>query len=243
MAAAQPRIQPRRAMRAIRNLMQNPERTDQVFEIIDALAGNASQRGLARLRTTTTGPRLLAEKRRLIESLRNRDYLRSLPDGSFGRAYLAFMERENLSADGLVEASAGRQRGQEDDADQTFYNLQLRDMHDLWHIVTGYGRDAFGELCVLAFTYGQTRNRGIGTIVMFGLRNASRVIGVRAAWRGVSEGYRRGRAAAWLPAQDWLALLALPLDAVRQALNIAPAHHYVPSAIAATNDATEALAA
>jgi len=116
-------------------------------------------------------------------------------------------------------------------------------MHDLWHIVTGYGRDSFGELCVLAFTYAQTRNRGIGAIVAFGVRNAARVIGFRAAWRGVAEGYRRGRAAAWLPAQDWRSLLALPLDAARQALNVAPAQHYLPSAITVANDTTEALAA
>jgi ubiquinone biosynthesis protein COQ4 len=242
MTVATAPIQPRRALRAIRTLMQDPERTDQVFEIIDALAGDASQRGLARLRTTQTGPRLLADKQRVIDSLRDREFLRALPAGSLGRAYLAFMEREGLSADGLVDASAARQRT-EDDAEQAFYNMQLRDMHDLWHIVTGYGRDSFGELCVLAFTYAQTRNRGIGTIVMFGLRNASRVIGLRAAFRGVSEGYRRGRAAAWLPAQDWRALLALPLDAVRQALNVTPAQHYAPAAVIVANEPTKALAA
>ena len=242
MTVATARIQPRRALRAIRNLMQNPERTDQVFEIIDALAGDASQRGLARLRTTVAGPRLLADKHRVIEALRDREYLRSLPAGSLGRAYLAFMERENLSADGLVEASAARQRV-EDDPDQSFYNMQLRDMHDLWHVVTGYGRDSFGELCVLAFTYAQTRNRGVGTIVMFGLRNASRVIGLRTAFRGVFEGYRRGVSAAWLPAQDWRALLAMPLDAVRQALGVTPARHYAPATIAASNEPAKALAA
>src|SRR5262245_18221644 len=127
------RIQPRRALRASRNLMQDPERTDQVFEIIDALAGDESRRGSARLRTCETGPRLLAGKHRIIEALRDREYLRSLPAGSLGRAYLAFLERENLSADGLVDASAARQRV-EDDPDQSFYNVQLRDMHDLWHI-------------------------------------------------------------------------------------------------------------
>jgi len=241
MTVVQARVQPRRAMRAIRNLMQDPERTDQVFEIIDALAGDAGQRGLARLRNEPMGKRLLADKQLIIETLRDRAYLRSLPAESLGRAYLAFMEREDLSADGLVDASAGRQV--DEDPDQRFYGTQLRDMHDLWHIVTGYGRDSFGELCVLAFTYAQTRNRGIGTIVAFGLRNAARVIGLRAAWRGVAEGYRRGRAAAWLPAQDWRSLLALPLDAARQALNVAPARHYQPAAITLANDTTEALPA
>ena len=41
-------------------------------------------------------------------------------------------------------------------------------MHDLWHVTTGYGRDALGELSLLAFTYAQEQNRGIGAIALYG---------------------------------------------------------------------------
>ena len=42
-------------------------------------------------------------------------------------------------------------------------------MHDLWHVTTGYGRDALGELSLLAFTYAQEQNRGIGAIALIWL--------------------------------------------------------------------------
>ena len=229
-------IQPRRAWRAIRTLIADPERTEQVFEVLDALAGDAQQRGLARLRTTAAGQRLLAEQSALIDALRDRAALRAMPDGSLGRRYLAFMERENLSADGLVDASRAR-ADTEQDPQQRWYNARLRDAHDLWHVVTGYGRDGFGEVCLLAFTFAQTRNRGIATIAFFGARQASREIGMRA-WRAAIEGFRHGRRAAWLPEQDWLALLPLRLDAVRQALGVeAPRHYALP--IEATTSADD----
>ena len=41
-------------------------------------------------------------------------------------------------------------------------------MHDLWHVVTGYGRDELGEACLLAFTYAQNKNRGVGFIAFVG---------------------------------------------------------------------------
>ena len=48
-------------------------------------------------------------------------------------------------------------------------------MHDLWHVTTGYGRDALGELSLLAFTYAQEKNRGIGAIVLYGYRIMGKV--------------------------------------------------------------------
>lgn len=226
---ARPRkVQLRRALRAIRNLIADPERTDQVFEVLDALSGNTQQLGLERLSRTGTGQRLLREQHALIDALKDRDALRAMPAGSLGRAYLEFMDRENLAAEGLVDASRAR-ADQETDPQQRWYNARLRDMHDLWHVVTGYGRDGFGEVCLLAFTYAQTKNRGIAFIVFFGTREVGRELGLRRAWRATLEGFRHGRRAAWLPAQDWQALLALPLDAARQALGIeAPQHYAAP---------------
>ena len=228
MNATPRKIQPRRALRAIRNLIADPERTDQVFEVLDALSGNTQHLGLERLSRTATGQRLLREQHALIDALKDRDALRALPADSLGRAYCAFMERESLAADGLVDASRAR-ADEETDPQQRWYNERLRDMHDLWHVVTGYGRDGFGEVCLLAFTYAQTRNRGIAFIAFFGTREVSRELGLRRAWRATLEGFHHGRRAAWLPAQDWQALLALPLDAARQALGIeAPQHYALP---------------
>ena len=115
--------------------------------------------------------------------------------------------------DGLVDAS---EAGNETYATPELarYGMRLRDQHDLWHVLTDYGRDELGELCLLAFTYAQTRNRGIGLIVLVGAYKFSQGIGarvLRAARRGFADGLR----SAWLPGQDWEALLSRPLDEVR----------------------------
>src|SRR5690606_14315610 len=95
---------------------------------------------------------------------------------------------------------------------------RLRDMHDLWHVATGYGRDLVGEAALLAFSYAQTRNPGVGFIVAVAWLRAK---GDGAFARPVIvEGYKRGRRAAWLPAADWEHLLTLPLERVRAELNL-----------------------
>ena len=91
-------------------------------------------------------------------------------------------------------------------------------MHDLWHVATGYGRDLVGEAALLAFSYAQTRNRGVGFIVAIAWLRAS---GDFAFARPIIvEGYRRGKRAAWLPGQDWEWLLTQPLGAVRERLGL-----------------------
>ena len=135
-----------------------------------------------------------------------------------------FMEQENLSADGLVDASRNDD-GVFPSENLTRYAERLRDSHDLWHMVTGYGRDGLGEFCLLGFTFAQTRNPGIALICVAGAAKYGRALGfdvVRALWFG----YRSGARAAWLPAADWEALLAQPLDAVRGRLKIRPPEIY-----------------
>jgi ubiquinone biosynthesis protein COQ4 len=217
------RMQPLVAARALKTLINDPERTEQVFVIIRAMSGNSLQKAYARFRTTGTGQLILAENRQLLETLQNREALKTLPPGSLGRAYLQFVESENISADGLVAAS--NYESEMTDPGFHLYANRMRDMHDLWHVVTGYGRDTFGEACLLAFTYAQTRNRGVGIIALVAMIKLSREIG--AGVRGaVWQAYRAGRNAAWMPAQDWEALLAQPLESVRHHLNIQPPGRY-----------------
>ena len=99
------------------------------------------------------------------------------------------------------------------------YGKRLRDQHDLWHVVTGYGRDELGELCLLGFTYAQTKNRGVGLIVLVGFYQFLRNVG-SFTLRPIRRGYEDGRKASWLPAEHWETLLSHPLEEVRQKLKI-----------------------
>ncbi len=217
----------RRARQALNNLIADPERTDQVFELIRALSGSAFERAWQRFRVQPDGLRLLAERPVLLDRLSDRAALRALPEGSFGRAYAAFMDSAQLDADGLVaadlEAARNYDSGDEGplDPQREFFGQRLRDMHDLWHVLTGYGRDEAGEAANLAFTYAQVPNFGIGVIVL-----AAAVLGPRdrsLAWpRYLWRAYRRGRRAALLSAVPYETLLPLPLAAVRRQLAIEP---------------------
>lgn len=223
-SSGRPRIRPLEAWRALRILFRNPDDTKQVFRIIDALTGRSGERLFERFRKTSSGARILAERRSLLRTLSDRDALLALPTESLGHQYADFVSREQLSADGLVEASLeGGPRLDLGEARRLF-SERLRDMHDLWHVVTGYGRDLAGEAALLAFSYAQTRNRGIAFIVAMAWIRAGR--DGAAFRRTIEEGYRRGRASAWLPAADWEALLDQPLDEVRETLGVGAPPHY-----------------
>ncbi len=212
------------AWRGIRALLKDPDDTAEVFKIIRALSGNAGERQFERFLASEHGPKILAEKRSLVARLSDRDYLHSLPSGSLGRVYADFTEREQITPDGLVEASeAAPDEGQPLCPDRMLFGNRLRDSHDLWHVVTGYGRDLVGEAALLAFSYRQIRNRGIGFIVLVAYAKAGRRSTERAMIR---DGYRRAKATAWLPGADWEALLERPLEEVRQTLRVEPIGAY-----------------
>ena len=212
------RVDLREAWNGIRALIRDPDDTGQVFRVIQALAGNSLERGFQRFRRGDAGRRILREGRSLATTLSDRAYLESLPEGSLGRAYADFTRAEEITPEGLIDASESVPAA-ELDPDFALYGARLRDMHDLWHVVTGYGRDLVGEAALLAFTYRQTRNRGIGFIITVAYLRAGRR-GMPQQRRLMRDGFRRSGRAAWLPGADWEALLERPLDEVRQQLRV-----------------------
>ena len=75
----------------------------------------------------------------------------------------------------------------------------------------------------MAFSYAQTG--GLGWALIARRRGAARAASRQSARhaRAIWQGYRRGKAAAWLPGEDYEQLMAEPLDAARRRLNITPA--------------------
>jgi ubiquinone biosynthesis protein COQ4 len=232
------RIRPLVALRAMRVLLEDPDDTSQVFQIIRALTGRSFLRLFARVMADPVGREILEARRSLLPVLSDRERLRSLPEGTLGREYARFMDAERITADGLEEASQVVRRVEFVDDRVRCLSDRLRDMHDLGHVVTGYGRDLVGEAALLAFSYAQIRNRGVGFIVAIGyLKFWSE--GEREVLPVIRQGWRRGRAASLLPAADWESLLARPLANVRRELRIDPPVVYV----ALRSQAGEAAAA
>lgn len=214
------------AYSAIRALLQDKEDTSQVFRIVEALTGSSFVRPYNRFRQSGVGARVLLERTDLLDALKDKERLERCPEGSLGAAYLAFVYGEGLSADGLVEASnAGRSRAGHPDAER-FVN-RVRDMHDLWHVTTGYGRDSLGELSLLSFSMAQIWNPGIAFIILIGLIKSKTETSHLPAFRAVIEAYLNGKSALWLPKQDWEALLETPLEEVQQMLCIKTPKIYI----------------
>ena len=142
-----------RAFRAMDKLLEDGEDTQQAFEIVEALSGPSLRQSFRKFLQTQTGREIFEKRVELAERLDDHDWLRSLPEGSFGRAYLDFVTSEGLSAAGLTEESRKVAKSHIDEMDNDFawYSRRIRDVHDLWHVLTGYGRDGLGELSLLAF--------------------------------------------------------------------------------------------
>jgi ubiquinone biosynthesis protein COQ4 len=216
------RLHPLEAVKAVRRLLANPDQTREVFVILRAMRGRSGIRLFRRFQQSAMGARILAERRSLLETLSDRPALAAMPAGSLGHDYQRFMAAEDLSAAGLLAPS----QSWDDEpvpADVKLFRERMRDMHDLTHVLTGYGRDPLGELCLLAFTYSHTGNLGMALIVLMGFLQIN-------SWpvrRAVLEAWRHGRSArCWFADMDWEALLPQPLDQLRQRFDlIAPARY------------------
>ncbi|PKP63327.1 MAG: hypothetical protein CVT87_04075, partial [Alphaproteobacteria bacterium HGW-Alphaproteobacteria-9] len=97
-----------------------------------------------------------------------------------------------------------------------------RDTHDLFHVLTGYGRDALGEQCVLLFTHGQSPSQGHLLIGYAGAANIKKMVKGSDApvFGAVRQAHRTGKGAPSLMAQPIRELLTRPLEDVRASLRI-----------------------
>lgn len=222
-------IRPFKAAHHMRKLLADKEDTVQVFHIMEALNGKNLKRKLMSYSATSEGQELLKRRRDLPKILDDHETLKKLPKNTVGRAYVAFMEREGLSAAGLVEESEKWWKDHEKfDDDIDFLGRRFRDTHDLYHVLTGYGRDKLGEVCVLGFSH--AHNGGFGNLFIsyVGAWDLSKTApDPRLVKASLKEARRHGRAAKHLALEDIVALLAEPLDEARQRMNIAPPTTYI----------------
>jgi ubiquinone biosynthesis protein COQ4 len=220
-----PKMEWGNALRSLSRLLNDKEDTTAVFEIMRALNGTSTAKGYLKLLDTREGGRIAYERPEFAERLMDGAWLDSMPEGSVGAAYRTFIRDEQLSADGLVEISREGGAAVDEAHPYAWMGRRTRDVHDIWHVLSGYHRDGLGEACLVAFSYAQTKGLGwalIGLGAASRARKARTYPYVKAIWQG----YRRGRAAKWLLGEDYERLMAEPLESARRRLNITPATIY-----------------
>ena len=210
------------AWRQFNLFRQDIERTNVAFRIFEALPWIDIDQAAERFLATAQGKALYASEPYLHEILDDRAVLRRHPAGSLAHDYCDFMEREGLTAAGLV-AETEIMRGDRtriDDKVQWYVDRQ-RDVHDLVHVLTGYGRDALGEQCVAAFIFGQRPSWGHIFIAYAGALVTRRQNGTRApVLRAVREAQRIGQHCPRIAEHAVRELLAMPTQAVREKFGI-----------------------
>ncbi|QFT77773.1 Coq4 family protein [Erythrobacter sp. THAF29] len=216
-----PRYSLPRAIKNFRLLMKDKEDTSLVFKIYESLPSKDFMPRVRDLTLSERGEILRRTEPSLPEILDDHAELRKTPKGSLAHAYCDFMEVEGLTAAGLVAESDKLGRPKYPDLVQWFAE-RSRDTHDLFHVLTGYGRDALGEQCVLLFTHGQSPTQGHLLIGYAGAANIKKMVwGSKAPVMGaVRQAKRTGKGAARLIEQPIRELLKQPVETVREALNI-----------------------
>jgi len=209
------------AFGAVRRLLANGDDTAQVFRIMKALNVGNTERNLARLLATETGGRLAYERVELARRFGDQAWIAQFAPGTVGDAYRRFLATTGYSAGGLAEVSRVI-REEEMTHPYAWIGRRMRDVHDIWHVLTGYQADeSLGEACLVAFSYAQVG--GLGWAWIAGAAALKSIAVTRGGLfaRAVWEGYRHGRRAQWLIGEDYEALMAEPIDAARRRLGIA----------------------
>ena len=221
-----PRYRPLAALGHFRELLKDKENTAEVFKIYEALPSRQFMPRVRELTLSGAGEALRAAEPFLPPILDDHAALRELPEGSVAHAYCDFMESEGLSAAGLVEESEKAGRPTWPDLVQ-WYGWRQRDTHDLMHVLTGYGRDALGEQCVLLFTHGQSPSQGHLLLGYAGSLHIKQLVKSRApVMKAVRQAHRTGKACPPLVGLSIRELLAKDLKQARAELNIPEPNWY-----------------
>ncbi|HXZ85695.1 MAG TPA: Coq4 family protein [Myxococcota bacterium] len=226
-----------RAFRALQALLADPDDTAKALDVNLAIGRRDFERSFQRFVASAQGRALLAERPSLAAALSDRAGLERMPAESLGRAYLEYLDRNHFSATGLLElehetvARWEREHGlPASDWARAWFRDRLTLVHDLSHVVTGYGTDDAGEATLLVFSQAQLGGRANG------LLTAGATFEMLRTWGPSYLGYaarvwRRGRRARGLVALPWEELLPLRLGTVRRLAGLGAPEEAHPAGI------------
>ena len=198
-----------RTLKGVVGMLRDPHHTESVFDIEDGLRDIEASELFARHARSLSGVADLMDERYLAPAT-NVDALHQLPDGSLGKTYA-----EHITSHGF-DADYFRKRPVETDVD--YVQMRMRQTHDIWHVMTGFGVGSLGELGLKAFELAQTRRPmsaviTTGGVLRYMLKDPDQL---EAMLQYVAYGYHLGSRAKPFLAQRWEEEWELPLDLWRE---------------------------
>jgi ubiquinone biosynthesis protein COQ4 len=195
----------------------DPVRGDLVAGFGDVTAGLVLERMHKKMASTPAGRELLKNKPLITEKNLSLPHLRGLPEGSFGKGYIDFMDHHGYSAD---ERSVVRFMTDEELA---YTMTRYRQVHDFWHVLSGLPPTVLGELALKCFEF---RVTGLPVCALGGLlgqvkldaAELSKLHSVYLPWA-----VRAGGACGDLMSYPYERALGKTTEQVRAELNFEPA--------------------
>ncbi|XP_018518424.1 ubiquinone biosynthesis protein COQ4 homolog, mitochondrial isoform X2 [Lates calcarifer] len=130
--------------------LQDPYRHDMVA-VLGETTGHLALINLRdRMRNDPEGYTILIERPRIRLSTLDLSKMASLPDGSFGREYLRFLEDNHVTPDTRADVKFV------DDEELAYVMQRYREVHDLLHTLLGMPTNMLGEVAVKWFEAAQT---------------------------------------------------------------------------------------
>ncbi|XP_072309201.1 ubiquinone biosynthesis protein COQ4 homolog, mitochondrial [Eucyclogobius newberryi] len=130
--------------------LQNPYRHDMVAVLGETTGHLALVKLRDRMRNDPEGYSILLERPRIRLSTLDLTAMSSMPDGSFGREYLSFLDDNHVTPDSRAEVRFV------DDEELAYVMQRYREVHDFLHTLLGMPTNMLGEVAVKWFEAANT---------------------------------------------------------------------------------------
>lgn len=191
----------------------------QLYRAVGDLKSGRNLGDAAILKADALGSRCAPEVEARLEGVRgylpsiDREALKALPEGSFGRAYALYMERNELSPFTVSP-------GLEEVVRRNVFAVRYAVTHDIFHLLLGFDTTLAGEIGVLAFAaaQGYSRSLRLGLVLARVLYPLFAPRQIRAIRANVARGSALGKRAAFLLGVRFEERWETPLDTLRREL-------------------------
>lgn len=197
----------RGAYQVVRTI-RDPHRLGDILELARVLVPPEAMRGLVEdLRRVPSAAQALRERPRMGPV--RLETLRALPPGTLGHAFAAHLADNGVDLSALPPLPAR--------TEPEYVRAHMQEVHDVWHVLTGFGTDVAGELGLQAFSLAQVGSPFAAGILTGGLANTllyafpERDVRLRAIVRG----WLLGKRARLLFGTAWARMWEAPLEELR----------------------------
>jgi ubiquinone biosynthesis protein COQ4 len=190
----------------------NDLNTEAVFDIANGLRETDLYDDFIRYAHSQSSVSQMIQERYFAPIINLNDLLKC-PQNSLGYHYASAMIRENLQP--VFYPNIGIEE------DYSYIAMRMRQTHDIWHTITGFGTDPAGEAGLQAFTMAQMRSplaiALLGGLLVNALKSSS---SLHPLFEKIQQGWLMGETALPFLAEKWEDSWFRPLSEWRTALKV-----------------------